>query len=173
MTRRLFNTRRRDLHSGQERAERPLPRSRAVLGCAVATVLLAVGVAPANADRLEWTDPAGDMTAVTESSDETTLAPAPGHHAGDFTSAVLRHGRRAVTINFTFAELRSHFNAFYGKLRAGDVTRHYFVHDEVDARPRLYVLNKRHMPACGEATLDVDYRANTLTIRVPRKCLIG
>ena len=106
MTRRLSNACRRDLHPGRKRTQRPLPRPRAVLGCAVATVLLAAGVPPANADRLKWTDPAGDMTAFTESSNGLTTVPAPDHHAGDVTSAVLRHGPRTVTINLTFADLR-------------------------------------------------------------------
>ena len=53
------------------------------------------------------------------------------------------------------------------------MTRHYFVQDAADARPRLYVFNERYVRACGEATVNVDYKADTLAIRVPRKCLIG
>src|SRR5215213_691692 len=32
-------------------------------------------------------------------------------------------------------------------------------------------VNKRFRPVCGGATLDVDYQANTLAVRVPRTCL--
>jgi hypothetical protein len=154
------------------RTIRPSPRSRAVLGCTMATGLLVLGVGPANADRLRWTDAAGDMTGFTESSEGVTATPAPDHHAGDVTSLVVRHGRHAVTMEVSFAQLRrSHFNALIGKLRTDTLARHFFVEDERDARPRLYVVNKRFTPVCGGATLHVDYRANTVSIRVPRRCL--
>jgi len=143
-----------------------------VLGCAVAAGLVVVGAGPASADRAEWTDAAGDMTGITESSDGVDMAPAPDHHAGDVTSIVVRHGRHAVTVKVSFAQLRrSHFNAFVGKLRTDTAARHFYVEDEVDVRPRLYMVNKRFRPVCGGATLDVDYQANTLAVRVPRTCL--
>jgi hypothetical protein len=134
--------------------------------------LLAVGVGPASADRVEWIDAAGDMTGYTESSEGAGATPAPDHHAGDVTSVVVRHGRHTVTMKVSFAQLRrSHFNAFFGRLRTATVTRHFFVEDERGARPRLYVVNKRFQPACKGATLHVDYQVNTSAIRVPRTCL--
>ncbi len=147
-------------------------RSRAVLGCAVAGGLLAVGVGPASAERVPSSDAAGDMTAFTESSEGDAATPAPHHHAGDVTSVVLRHGRHAVTMKVSFAQLRrSHFNALIGRLRTATMTRHFFVEDERDARPRLYIVNRRFRPVCAGATLHVDYQANTVAIRVPRTCL--
>ena len=51
------------------------------------------------------------------------------------------------------------------------MTRHFFVEDERDARPRLYVVNRRFRPVCARATMHMDYQANTVAIRVPRTCL--
>jgi hypothetical protein len=150
----------------------PLSLSRAVLGSAAAAVLLTVAVAPASADRLRVTDARGDMTGVTESSEGVTATPAPDHRAGDVTSIVVRHRRHAVTMKVSFAQLRrSHFNGFFGRLRTDAVSRQFVVEDQRNARPRLYVVNKRFRPVCRSATLHVDYQANTLAIRVPRTCL--
>lgn len=82
------------------RREALVPRSRAVLGGAVAML-----IARANADRLESTD-----AAVTRSHSPSPptehLFPAPDHHAEDVRSAVLRHGQRAVIMALTFAQFR-------------------------------------------------------------------
>jgi hypothetical protein len=173
MPRRLVDVPSPNLHPRWEsRSKRPSPWSRAVLGSAVAAGLLAVGVGPASADRVDSADAAGDMTGFTESSEGVAATPAPDHHAGDVTSVVVRHGRHAVTMKVSFAPLsRSHFNGFFGKVRTDPATRRFFVEDERDARPRLYVVNRRFRPVCGGATLHVDYREDTLAVRLPRTCL--
>jgi len=154
------------------RTTRRPARSRAALGCVVTAALLVAGVGPASAERVRSSDGAGDMTAFTESAEDVTATPAPGHRAGDVTSAVVRHGRRVVTLRFSFAQLRrSHFNALIGTLRTDTTTRHLFVEDAPDGRPRLYMADKRFEPVCARATLRVDYQANTLAVRVPRSCL--
>lgn len=142
------------------------------LGCAVVAGLLAVGAGPANAERIQRIDPAGDMTGFTESADGVTATPAPSHQAGDITSLIVRHGPRAVTMKVNFAQLhRTHFNAFFGQLRTSTLTRQLFVEDGRGSRPRLSVVNKRFRPVCSGATLHVDYHADTFAIRVPRACL--
>ncbi len=178
MARRLVDVHRRILRPGQRsqtapgRMRHPVRRSRAMTACTVAAGLIALGVGPANADHLKFADASGDMTGITESSEGATGEPAANHDAGDVTVAVIRHGKRAVTVNSSFAQLRrSHFNGFHGKLRTGSVIRYYSVIDDPKAKPVLGVFTKRFKPVCDGATLDVDYKADTLRIRVPRKCL--
>ena len=158
---------------GHKRRGMRRPRgSRAVLACTVTTVLLVAGVGTATAQRVEFSDAAGDMTGFTESSDGVTATAAPDHHAGDITSAVVRHRRHKVTVKLSYAQLRrSHFNAVLGKVRTDTVTRYVFVQDQVDAPPEVHVFNRRFKPVCPGATLHMDYKANTVAIRVPRKCL--
>lgn len=154
------------------RVNRPSPWSRALIAGAAAAGLVAVGVGPASADRVEFADAAGDMAAFTESAEGEATTPAPGHRAGDVTSVVVRHGRRAVKMKVSFTQLRrSHFNAVFGELRTDTAKRHFVVEDERGRRPRLYVVNNRFRPVCGGATVDVDYRANTVAVRLPRTCL--
>jgi hypothetical protein len=148
--------------------------SAAWLSAAAATVLSAiVGIAgPASADRVIHRDARHDVMKIVFANESDQLTPAPHRHEGDVTRAMIDHRYRRVVIKLRYAELTrssAHIEiaqlhtsnqAFFGLILIGLGDGH----DRVQ-------LESREGTGCKGLWSEVDYRANTIKLSVPRRCL--
>jgi hypothetical protein len=144
-------------------------RAVAVLTAALLVVGSTAGVAGAQEQVLR--DPAGDMWAMGYAGNSTA---APQMRTGDVRRAAFRHRRSDVMVRQRFVDLRrvGRYTQHAVRLQTGS---NLFREAVVVAGPGSWggtveVFNRRGRVEC-DARHRIDYRRETVLIRVPRSCL--
>ena len=141
------------------------------LGTAVALVGLTMDQAPAHAAAATVEDARGDMIKVQEGATEG--APAPGATIADFKRTTFRHKDRVVVVRAEFVDLARTGRrlTLWVDIR-NDSGRHFTVGvqaDRADWTGRTLFLTRRGDDCALRHR--IDYRANTIRVAVPRRCL--
>lgn len=141
-----------------------------------ATVLVA---APASADTKVRTDPRRDVRFVAMDDEGGFGGPStaiPERRQGDITSLRVTHGSRTITATLTFRALRregTHLHWF--QLRAPRRTVDIFLQADREnwrGSQLIYELGDEDNEFTCRFTHRIDYRADTVTVVVPRRCLL-
>jgi hypothetical protein len=128
--------------------------------------------AQAVADTLTHRDPVGDVARSPIGSSTYTLAPA--RIEGDITSMRVQHGRRAIWISIRLRDLTTTTNGNFHRLAIKSDRRYRAI--ALDAFPGHWagtaVVTNIHGLAVGcRVRHRIDYVANAVGFRVPRRCL--
>ena len=143
-------------------------------GVSIATVSYVLnGTRPVGAEAQEQVlrDPAGDMWAMDYAGNSTA---APQMRTGDVRRAAFRHRRADVVVRQRFVDLRrvGRYTQHAVRLQTGS---NLYREAVVVAGPGSWggtveVFNRRGRVEC-DARHRIDYRRETVLIRVPRSCL--
>lgn len=159
-----------------------LHMSIAVAGCVLSAAALSMAVAPPPAVGLEGgpsrvvlRDAADDVWRVDVRTSEWMLV--VDLPAADARVARIRHGSHAVTVRMRYADLRrTGLHRHWAGITTPDDD--YFV--EVTTRPKrpagrhaLYDGPAGDRLGCAALSHRVDYVADTVAVRIPRRCLGG
>jgi len=144
---------------------------------ALITCLSAIVAAPAlgaeKRTRYVHDDPAGDMEEV---------QPGAGGESGDFLRSVIRHRRHAIVIRSTFtdlvaedfvtlhADLSTDAHSLADRGYAWRVVQIDWI-EGLEPSASLYDVDSIEDIGCNNMSLNVDFDANTMRVRVPRPCL--
>ena len=142
----------------------------AVLVAAAAIVALAPTAA--HADNYSHTDPVGDATSYTTATD-TTGTPAPDRVEGDVAWNKVRHGARAVTLTMRYRELTTADEKLHAyAIHTSKMTRYVYLYAGAGHwGGRVAMTNAHDKHVRCHVTRNIDYTANTATVRIPRSCL--
>jgi hypothetical protein len=155
-----------------------MPLVRAALAAAALVVSAGALVAPASAATLSIGDATGDtyLGHYDAGSDTTTSETAGSQVNVDLERVVVKHTSRVVVAKASYADLtRSGQQFMYAlRLRTDDGLKRDVNVDTLFAGPKGHVaLSKPNGTevSCRGLSHDVDYAADTVTVKVPRRCL--
>jgi hypothetical protein len=155
-----------------------MPLVRAALAAAALVVSAGALVAPASAATLSIGDATGDtyLGHYDEGSDTTTYETAGSQVNVDLERVVVKHTSRVVVAKASYADLtRSGQQFMYAlRLRTDEGLKRDVNVDTLFAGPRGEVaLSKPNGTevSCRGLSHDIDYAADTVTVKVPRRCL--
>jgi hypothetical protein len=152
---------------------------RAALVVAAALVVpTGVLVAPAGAATLSIGDATGDtyLGHYDEASDTTTYEPAGSQVNVDLANVVVKHTSRVVVAKASYADLtRSGQQFMYAlRLRTNEGLKRDVNVDTLFTGPQGGVTLSKpngNEVSCRGLSHDIDYAADTVTVKVPRGCL--
>ncbi|KQZ70078.1 hypothetical protein ASD66_10390 [Nocardioides sp. Root151] len=152
----------------------------AALALATTVCLTASTAAAAHAEKVVHRDARGDVIRQDYSfeTETETETPVPTVKSSDITSTVVDHRRDNVFVTVRHAELDSHLDLLHGYLfslvtneRLGrTVVLHVSPSTSRQGEVKLVTQAGRRVTCIGLRGR-IDYRANTVRIRVPRSCL--
>ncbi len=155
---------------------------RLAVGVAAAAAITSMGTGAAHAERLAFTDQRGDVWSVDlEALDEDVRGPrdipfeaARKVRNGDIVRTVVAHRRHRVVVKVDFEELRraGEFRGDFLQFRTSEGRRLVMLYAGSGRwRGALAVVRPRSFSEvrCG-ATHEIDYRANTVQVSLPRAC---
>lgn len=153
------------------------------LGTALA-LLLSLGATSAHAERLAFTDRKGDVWSLDieemfngeyESFSDLPFRAEPRVANGDITRTVVSHRRHNVVVHVDFAELRrvGEFRGDFMRFRTDTGARRTVMlfAGMGHWRGEMEVLRAGMRPVDCRSSHRIDYDANTVEIRLSRKCL--
>ncbi|KRF16174.1 hypothetical protein ASH02_06150 [Nocardioides sp. Soil796] len=154
-----------------------------IIGAALAlatTVCLTAGtMSSAHAEKVVHRDARGDVIRVdySDESGKDTQTPTPNTTAGDITATVVDHRRDNVFVTVRYVDLRprdemqGHFISLITNERIRrDITVFVFASSSLQGDVEMTTGASKVVKCSGLRTA-IDYRANTLRLRVPRSCL--
>ncbi|MGN6577260.1 MAG: hypothetical protein ACTHKG_16425 [Nocardioides sp.] len=157
-----------------------MPLVRAALVVSAAALLVPAGAlaAPAGAATLSIGDATGDtyLGHYDEASDTTTYEPAGWQVNVDLEKVVVKHKGRVVVAKASYTDLvRSGQQFMYAlRLRTNEGLKRDVNVDTMFTGPKGEVSLSRpngNEVTCRGLSHDIDYAADTVTVRVPRSCL--
>ncbi|KRF36576.1 hypothetical protein [Nocardioides sp. Soil805] len=147
------------------------------LGLLVALVVPAVLLAPAvaHAEKVETTDPAGDVVSVgpTEQGDEDldNLVPAPENLTADVVRTVVDHADPRLRVRIDLRELgrsRNYFAVLQVRTPAGTFEVET---DDLGRRPEVEMTHRNRAVECPRLRAVGDRDAARAVITIPTSCL--